>query len=392
MATHKRSRSEASSIELDPSSLGHDDLGVLSEKFSVSMSTLTDLMTGSKDSQERKLKITAQAKEMHDIFFCLLRTTTTLVTQRHARSGVAGLEKAVAELAVKVDALSARPPTGVTYAAAAAHKPSEKVRTPSGKTVAPQARSTIYIRPKDGNEAIKSSEDTRAAVTKCLKPNAMGLRVDRMVLAGRNAVMLQSRSADLSGIPRQDLDRAGLTVHMSNKMNPRVALYGVPAELSAEQVRGAILAQNVDEQLTEEVLGDIRVLFRFGRREQRSTNWILETSPTCRGLLIDRGRLYIDWFSCRVQDHVRIIRCFRCQKFGHLSKDCRSDAQCGHCAADHETRDCPSRHLAPSCANCRRFGHTGPITEHEAASMKCPAYQRRVQNKIEDIDYGQSQP
>lgn len=171
-----------------------------------------------------------------------------------------------------------------------------------------------------------------------------------------------------------------------------MAIYGVPSELPAEQMRGAILAQNVDEQLTDEVLGDVKVLFRFVRREQRSMNWILKTSPVSRSVKVDRGRLYIDWYSYRVQGHVRIIRCFRCQKFRHLSKDCRSDAQCGHCAAAHKTRDCPSKQLVPSCANCKRFGHSSPVTEHEAPSLKCPAYQRRSQNKIEDIDYGKLRP
>ena len=60
-------------------------------------------------------------------------------------------------------------------------------------------------------------------------------------------------------------------------------------------------------------------------------------------------------------------RCFKCQKFGHSSRTCRSKEDvCSICAAtDHSYKDC-NKQDSPHCSN-----YSGP---HKASDQECPKY------------------
>ena len=56
-----------------------------------------------------------------------------------------------------------------------------------------------------------------------------------------------------------------------------------------------------------------------------------------------------------VQNGIQIIRCFKCQKFGHISTKYQSGEKCGHCSEDHLFRDCPNKNQESKCANCTQI-------------------------------------
>ena len=59
------------------------------------------------------------------------------------------------------------------------------------------------------------------------------------------------------------------------------------------------------------------------------------------------------------------MRCFQCQKFGHLQLLCKKKEQiCSGCAEGHAFSECPKKE-APKCANCGGA--------HNAASRACGA-------------------
>ncbi|KAG5881257.1 hypothetical protein JTB14_032969 [Gonioctena quinquepunctata] len=35
--------------------------------------------------------------------------------------------------------------------------------------------------------------------------------------------------------------------------------------------------------------------------------------------LVNEGYALVDWAKCWIRDHVRVVRCYNCQKFGHLA-------------------------------------------------------------------------
>ena len=71
-----------------------------------------------------------------------------------------------------------------------------------------------------------------------------------------------------------------------------------------------------------------------------------------------------------MQQGIRLIRCYRCQKFGHVRSNCHSKVLCKHCSGKHYIDNCKST-LPAMCANCSG--------NHEFDFIECPTYNKQVQ-------------
>ena len=61
------------------------------------------------------------------------------------------------------------------------------------------------------------------------------------------------------------------------------------------------------------------------------------------------------------------IRCFQCQRWGHIAKNCRSVLRCASCGDKHDTRECPNPSNTDKCCNCGG--------NHKASSKECTFYE-----------------
>ena len=78
----------------------------------------------------------------------------------------------------------------------------------------------------------------------------------------------------------------------------------------------------------------------------------------------------------------RVIRCFKCQAYGHISKNCRAkQAICGKCCkVGHESQECEATlSNGPVCIHCKGSHFTG--------SKFCSEY-KRVEDKIKSMSHG----
>ena len=69
------------------------------------------------------------------------------------------------------------------------------------------------------------------------------------------------------------------------------------------------------------------------------------------------------------------VRCYKCQRFGHLQATCQHPVRCGVCSQAHPTEQCIDRHKASEvttarCPNCTKG--------HHAWNVKCPERMRRM--------------
>ena len=66
---------------------------------------------------------------------------------------------------------------------------------------------------------------------------------------------------------------------------------------------------------------------------------------------------------------VKVIRCYNCHRFRHISRICTYTTRCGFCASEEHTElDCTNPN---KCANCEG--------NHTASSKICPVYQQVFQ-------------
>ena len=102
-------------------------------------------------------------------------------------------------------------------------------------------------------------------------------------------------------------------------------------------------------------------------------------------------RIFVGSHTCKVYDSVFTLRCYNCQEYGHHSKDCKNEANCGFCAEKHETRSCgyslAEDPMLSSCINCIRAKHEDH--KHEANCFTCPVYLENYEKAKKNIPFYQ---
>ena len=101
-------------------------------------------------------------------------------------------------------------------------------------------------------------------------------------------------------------------------------------------------------------LDTVKRVFKSGQLHEKALN---------EGIFVDNVCYRTQKF---IQTGIQIICCFKCQKFGHFSMNCKSDIACGHCTGIHKYKDCTMKHETPKCVNCSK-AHTSDSTSCTAS-------------------------
>lgn len=144
--------------------------------------------------------------------------------------------------------------------------------------------------------------------------------------------------------------------------------------------------QYSDEQLLE-YLKDAGVIsarrqMKYYRQEDgavtsRSLHTVILTFRDDRPI---PGRIYLGFTSHPVEEYLGpALRCYNCQRFGHMAKSCRSTRRCKICSEDHDHKECKSV-LQPKCANC--------AGNHAASYSGCPQNKAAAQMRRHELIHG----
>ena len=118
-------------------------------------------------------------------------------------------------------------------------------------------------------------------------------------------------------------------------------------------------------------------------------NVVIETSPILYKNIMKTGKVRIGMCIYRIIGHVHIIKCQKCQKFGHREdgpKPCRAlKPTCSICGEEHYTNTCKGYNTDitfnqienfKKCANCSPHDH-GAIEK-----SKCKEYSKRKNEQL----------
>ena len=194
----------------------------------------------------------------------------------------------------------------------------------------------------------------------------------------------------------EKLNDYGLDTEQSviHKLRPRFRIAPVPTDISDEE-----LINNLKERNASLTKVDMKVVTRipyFDKHRQKRNDLscvIIETRSDIQ------HNNFPAWSSdCRVNvnyrfrssmyEHLRVTTCFKCQKFGHMSSQCRSIVNhCGKCGKEHDTRECKEEVF--SCTRCQSKKNK---CDHPAFDRTCPEYLAEIEKLRRRTSYSSVGP
>lgn len=109
-------------------------------------------------------------------------------------------------------------------------------------------------------------------------------------------------------------------------------------------------------------------------------NAIMNCDLESHTLLLEKGSVIIGMQQCRLFEHIDLIQCSNCNKYGHFWRNCTFAPYCRRCNLAHATRICNDRIQPPICNNCVTANSSGKNynTHHSSTDDRCPVRIARI--------------
>lgn len=273
----------------------------------------------------------------------------------------------------------------------------DMVKNGPQKTIPPINRSGLNVgTPKPAVcifpklDSIKDSDDTKQLLKNVLRPSDLGIRVTGMrSIRNKGVVIHTATKEDQQKILKTPCltNSVTLSARLPTKRHPRVIFFNVPRDLTDECFLTNALAGVQDIADLESTVKNCKLSHLAGARTGTACHRVYEVPARVRHVLVEQGKVFVDWNVCRVRDFIGLTVCSKCQMIGHSFKFCKDQQRCGHCAGEGHTRiNCPKAAAEPVCATCTRFGK--PAAHPTGDKDSCPAYKAALSKDFATIDYG----
>uniref|UniRef100_A0ABD2VR13 CCHC-type domain-containing protein n=1 Tax=Trichogramma kaykai TaxID=54128 RepID=A0ABD2VR13_9HYME len=269
-------------------------------------------------------------------------------------------------------------------------KKAPPVKVSKGKKKRPAQSYTVVVSGEalEGKEKIEGAELKKKVFDK-LHPVKDNLHVNYSRTLQNGSLIIETRTkGDMDKVlaVAPELVEDGIKLQEKQKRLPRIIIYDVPNDYDEQYVMNAIELQN--EHIWSDGSPDLskamKFLFKMGKSREDCSNLVYEVHPGIRKRLSDEGKIYIGMYRSKVQDFVKLTRCYKCQGVAHVSKYCKQEHEsCAYCAGEHASRDCTDKE-SKKCALCKRLGKA---SDHKSGE-NCPSYKQALKIYSASIDYG----
>ena len=116
---------------------------------------------------------------------------------------------------------------------------------------------------------------------------------------------------------------------------PQISIAQIPEDITLDNVEVTLSRQNPEKDMK---VGDTKAKFRYVTK-RKTRNMVIEVDTSNRGKLMTT-RIKLGWAICRVDDYIVAKSCYRCSRYNHTSRECKSDETCPLCPGGHRLKDC----------------------------------------------------
>jgi len=160
----------------------------------------------------------------------------------------------------------------------------------------------------------------------------------------------------------------GLSIIESGPRRPKVKMKAIPTEYSAEFISESIIHQNSNMESVS--MTDINPLFKCGKRNSETVDWVIELSPTAYKTLLNK-RTFVGMVSVFPRAYISAPYCRRCLSLEHKTSECNKDIRCYHCSIlGHDSKSCPTKEKPPTCAHCGK--------DHKTMAKLCSVWMNKI--------------
>lgn len=271
-------------------------------------------------------------------------------------------------------------------------------------------KNLVIIKPK---VETTNAKQTQHVIKTALDSKHKRGGVENVKTISKGGIILECKSQemaeDIIHIINSDL-RNDFRAEKPVLKKPKIIVFGVDSDVNNETIINEIIESNreisdyLEVETPEEIKQELSLRFKYRRKivESQSTEnnrrvestdkYVLEVSPEMRKIIFNLRSIKIGWRSHRFADYLPVVRCHKCNNFGHFQKDCRSTQACGHCAGQHNSRDCKVNKSEHKCINCCRFNDNNKSgrrvnINHSSFSEMCGSFKRIVNLVKDKISY-----
>lgn len=245
------------------------------------------------------------------------------------------------------------------------------------KSVILKQKPAIIVKPKD---AAKSRDEIKKSIKSIVDPKIDPVSNLRETKDG-NIIIECNSIESTADIQKKISDKIGESciVEEIKKTKPAITIMNIESEVTEGELIDCICQQNDSLGINKEELEIVHFKKRkYSNIATVKMDWLSFTN------VMECGYLNISWRRLKVSDALSVLRCYKCQDFGHSATNCTGELCCPVCAGEHDVKDCKCSTY--KCINCCRANDTlnfpQPLdTNHAVWSEKCQVLGRKLEQK-----------
>lgn len=244
--------------------------------------------------------------------------------------------------------------------------------------------STLVLTPKD---PAMNKERMKTIVRESLNPETSIITSLRSTSG--NKIILQSGNSDTAAFANSVKDKLDKDFDVKVSKNDTRQLKLIRFENSGytnDEIEKAIVSQNV---FIDKISSNIKIVKETKYRDNdKHSILIIQLDPKSHKRALDQGYLSIKWKKYKVFDALKVTRCYKCSRLGHIALKCKSNEPiCSKCAQPHKVTECQA--VEVKCINCIEAMSKFNIAlcpNHPSYSLNCPRMLEKLAKLKSAID------